>query len=69
MLHNIALNILLILLTGQLKLGANCKDASPTGKCRFIVRTGRCDAKGDECQLSCGICSTESENGRNICNK
>ena len=68
LIHIVKSNILPILLIGQLKLGANCKDASPTGKCRFIVRTGRCDAKGDECQLSCGICTTETGNGINIFN-
>ena len=67
-LHIVKSNILPILLIGQLKLGADCKDASPAWKCRFFVKHGKCDTKGDECQLSCGICTTETGNGINIFN-
>ena len=66
LIHNVKSNILPILLIGQLKLGADCKDASPAWKCRFFVKHGKCDTKGDECQLSCGICTTETGNGINI---
>ena len=66
LIHYVKSNILPILLIGQLKLGADCKDASPAWKCRFFVKHGKCDTKGDECQLSCGICTTETGNGINI---
>ena len=68
LINNVKSNILPLLLIGQLKLGANCKDASPAWKCRFFVKHGKCDTKGDECQLSCGICTTETGNGINIFN-
>ena len=68
LIHNVKSIILPILFIGQLKLGADCKDASPAWKCRFFVKHGKCDTKGDECQLSCGICTTETGNCINIFN-